>query len=198
MNDCGLNFDEIYRTYRVRILHYLSRLVGEAESEDLTQETFVKVSQKLDGFRRESQLVTWLYKIATNTAVDKLRSPSFRERVANHDSDESIEDAESNGEIKPLKEHLVELRVIKEEMNSCVRNVIDQLPKPYKTVIVLSNIEGFKDSEIGPILGLSSSATKIRLHRARAQLKQKLADQCVLYRNDENELSCDRKGIDVI
>ena len=83
-------------------------------------------------------------------------------------------------------------------MNSCIRNVIDQLPKSYKTVIVLSNIEGFKDSEIGQILSLSSSATKIRLHRARVQLKKKLADQCVLYRNDENELSCDRKRIGVI
>jgi RNA polymerase sigma-70 factor (ECF subfamily) len=198
MNDVELTFDEIYRTYRVRILHYMSRLVGEAESEDLTQETFVKVNKKLDGFRGEStsQLITWLYRIATNTALDRLRSPSFRELVKNRLSGESIENVVSIEELKPFKAHTVEQQVIREEMSACVRSVIDQLPKSYKTVIVLSNLEGFKDSEIGPILGLSNSAVKIRLHRARTQLKAKLANQCVFYRNDENELSCDRKSTD--
>ena len=71
-------FQEIHDIYRPKILRYLSRLVGEHDAEDLTQEVFVKVSRALDTFRGEAQLSTWIYRIATNTALDRLRTPSFR------------------------------------------------------------------------------------------------------------------------
>lgn len=64
MND----FDGIYREFQPRIHRYLCRLCGEADVQDLTQATFLKVSQSLDGFRGESSLATWIYRIATNTA----------------------------------------------------------------------------------------------------------------------------------
>ena len=74
-----LDFQKIYDTYQPRILRYLVRLVGEHESEDLAQEVFVKISQALMTFRGESQLSTWLYRIATNAAIDKIRTASFRQ-----------------------------------------------------------------------------------------------------------------------
>jgi RNA polymerase sigma-70 factor, ECF subfamily len=185
-------FDEIYASFHGKIVRYLTRLVGEAEAEDLAQETFVKVGQALEGFRGEAQLHTWVYKIATNTALDKLRSPSLRE--TSHDpacieSIVSIEDVDVG-----RKKLSVEQQAIREEMSSCVREVIYRLPDTYRTAIVLSDLEGFKDGEIAEVLGLTLSATKIRLHRARARLKKDLSSSCVLYRNEENELACDRKA----
>ncbi len=93
----------------------------------------------------------------------------------------------------PARTPTAEQQAIREEMNACVRGVIDQLPDDYRTAIVLSDLEGFKDAEIAKILGLTLSTTKIRLHRARTRLKQELSTRCVFYRNEENELSCDVK-----
>ena len=181
-----MTFEEIYDSNRARILRYLTRLVGAAEAEDLTQDVFVKVSRGLDGFRDESHVVTWIYRIATNTALDRLRSPSFK-------AIEPVEDVELVSLQTGQKSPTVEQQAIKEEMSSCIRHVVDQLPENYRTTIVLSDMEGFKDSEIADILGLTLPAAKITLHRARARLKKALSNYCVFYRNEENDLACDRK-----
>jgi len=78
MSDIELEFQIIHDTFRPKIYRYLSRMVGEHEAEDLTQEVFVKVNQGLGNFKGESKLTTWLYRIATNAAIDRLRSPSFQ------------------------------------------------------------------------------------------------------------------------
>src|SRR5574342_1048299 len=81
MND--LEFPKIYAGFQQKILRYLTRLVGEADAEDLAQEVLIKVSEALPNFRGESQLSTWIYRIATNTALDRLRSPSYQRIVQN-------------------------------------------------------------------------------------------------------------------
>lgn len=187
------HFEEIYASFHAKIIRYLTRLVGETEAEDLAQETFVKVGQALEGFRGESQLHTWVYKIATNTALDRLRSPSFKGTSHDPAAIESIVSIEDVDVWAGRKRLSVEQQAIREEMSSCVRDVVDRLPDNYRTAIVLSDLEGFKDREIAEILGLTLSATKIRVHRARARLKQELSSCCVFYRNEENELACDRK-----
>ncbi len=183
--DRTVTFEKIYESNRARIIRYLTRLVGEAEAEDLAQEVFIKVSKSLDGFRDESNVLTWIYRIATNTALDRLRSPSFK-----------VPEPIGDMDLVPLeamqKSPTVEQRVIKAEMSGCVRRMVDRLPGTYRTVIVLSEIEGFKDSEIADILGMKLSAAKIALHRARARLKKILSENCVFYRSEENELACDR------
>ena len=193
MGDSELNFDEIYTAYRERILRYLSRLVGEAEAEDLTQETFLKAGRKFADFRGESQILTWLYRIATNAAVDRFRSPTGRELIQIQPSAGPVE--ETLPHVHSPAPPTVERQAIKEEMNACIRNVIDRLPERYRTVIVLSNLEGLKDAEIADVLGQSTSAVKIRLHRAREQLRKELSSTCVFYRDEENELACDLKSI---
>ncbi len=186
-----LRFEDIYESFHRKIVRYLTRLVGETEAEDLAQETFVKVGQALDGFRGEALLQTWIYKIATNTALDRLRSPSARETSHEPAVIESIVTIE---QIEPGRRlPTVEQQAIREEMSSCVREVVCQLPDDYRTAVVLSDLEGFKDSEIAEVLGLTLSAAKIRLHRARARLKEELSSRCIFYRNEENELACDRK-----
>ncbi len=189
-----LIFEDIYTTYRERILRYLSRLVGAHEAEDLTQETFLKAGRRLEDFRKDSHILTWLYRIATNTALDRLRSPAFRNLVQIGPSPDEAEEAaaRADGPARPA----IERELIREEMNSCIRGVIDRLPENYRTVIVLSNLEGLKDCEIAEVLGERTGAVKMRLHRARERLRQELSATCVFYRDEENELACDRRLLD--
>ena len=189
-----LTLDMVYKDHCQRILSYLTRLVGEAEAEDLTQEVFLKIGKGLAGFRGESNLTTWIYRIATNTALDRFRSSGFKEEAQAELSIMSVERLDPADPWTGRKSPTVEEQAIREEMTSCVRNVVDHLPEDCRTVIVLSDMEGFKDSEIADILGMSLPATKMRLHRARGELRKALSASCVFYRNEENELACDRKS----
>jgi len=185
MNTGVLEFQKIYEDFRPKILRYLVRLVGESEAEDLTQEVFIKANKALGTFRGQSKLSTWLYRIATNTALDKLRSPSFQGIAQVGLSYDSIEDDQGGGAdaVVLVKEEkpLVEKQIIREEMNDCIRGYVEKLPEPYRAVLVLSEYEGLKNDEIAEILGVTLDTVKIRLHRARAKLKEELETNCEIH-----------------
>jgi RNA polymerase sigma-70 factor (ECF subfamily) len=194
-DDPELRFQQVYDEFHAKIFRYLARIVGQSEAEDLTQEVFVKVGQALETFRGESQLSTWIYRIATNAAMDRLRQPSVRhggdkllpvESIAEIKADQDIR----TGELKPSTEQ----GLIRTEMNGCIREIIQALPEQYRSVIVLSELEDLKDNEIAEILGLTLQTAKVRLHRARARLRKELSAACVFYRDERNELACDRKN----
>ncbi len=182
------DFRDVHDALRPRILRYLARMAGEAEAEDLAQEVFEKVSRSLRDFRGDAELSTWVYRIATNTALDRLR----RRGKPAEPVDPSAAD-DRNVWTDEIRQTL-EGRVIRDEMNACIREVINGLPENYRTVVILGDLEGFQDREIAEILGLSLRNAKIRLHRARVQLRKDLEKACVFYRSEENELACDRKG----
>jgi RNA polymerase sigma-70 factor (ECF subfamily) len=192
MDESERRFQEIYEEYRAKVFRYVARIAGESEAEDLTQEVFVRVGRGLDSFRGDAALSTWIYRIATNAALDRLRS--FRgesQRLPLDDIAENEKDVEPGTD---ERRHSAEKKLLRQEMNGCIRGIIDQLPDAYRSVIVLSELEGFKDSEVADIVGLSLQATKIRLHRARARLREALANACDFYRDEENEFACERKG----
>ena len=197
MNDSELEFQKLYDAFQPRILRYLIRLVGENEAEDVTQETFVRVSQALENFRGESKLSTWLYRIATNAALDRLRSPSFQRIAQKKLSDDSIEKSEVEAGDKDIrtgeKAPSVEQQFVRKEMNKCIRDFIEELQENYRTAVVLSELEGLKNTEIAEVLGVSLDTIKIRLHRARAKLKKELETHCDFYRDEGNEFACDLK-----
>ena len=194
MADGEFNFQKIHDDFCPRILRYLTCMVGENDAEDLTQEVFAKIDRALKAFRADSKLSTWIYQIATNVAVDRLRRLSVCPKDAEKLPLEDIADIEEEKEIWTGEEKTsTEQRIIRQEMNGCIREIIVTLPETYRSIIVLSELEGFKDSEIADILGLSLQATKIRLHRARTRLKKELKTSCVFYRDERNEFACDRK-----
>lgn len=183
------DFNKIYDTYHSKILRYISRLTNDNETEDITQEVFEKINHGLSGFKEKSQLSTWIYRIATNAALDRMRSPSFRHSV------EELADGEEDRNVWTSHEKSpVDRQLIRKEMSECVKEYIDKLPSEYKTVILLSEIEGFKNKEIADILRVSLDTVKIRLHRARASLKKILDEACDFYHNEQDILACDRKS----
>ncbi len=177
------DFQSVYGEFHARIRRYLERLVGPTEAEDLTQEVFLKVSQALPRFRRDSSLSTWIYRIATNTAYDKLRSPSFRRT-----GDVPVQELVVVDRASPLEQTLA-----RREMNDCIDRFIAGLPANYRSVLLLSEEQGLTNQEIADALCLSLDTVKIRLHRARAQLRKALGSGCDFYHDDRNELACDPK-----
>ncbi len=187
--DLAILYDEYYR----KITGYLRRLVGEAEAEDVAQETFVKVGRSLGGFRGESSLSTWIYRIATNTALDHLRRTG---QAGNEEHTGAGVDGPDNGIADlPDSDPLQDVALIRKDMNECIRGLVYDLPENYRAVVVLGDLEGLTNAEIARVLGLSLDTVKIRLHRGRLQLRKAMDRVCHLYRNDHNELSCDRRTI---
>jgi len=188
-------FSDIYDQFHSKILNYLKRLVGDQEADGVAQVVFEKISQNLNSFKGESKLSTWIYRVATNTALDKLKSSSYK--------------YSPSGPLAPLPIHAPEIektvsentgatsstdkKIIRDEMNECIREFVDRLPPDYRTIITLNELEGFTNKEIAEILQISLDTAKIRLYRARAKLKKSLKSGCDFYHDERSELACDRK-----
>ena len=172
----------------------MTRLVGQGEAEDLTQEVFLRVNRGLPDFKGDAKLSTWIYRIATNVATDRIRSRSSQEsrsRKAIPLDERLIEEGvDLMGDRKPS----VEKQAMREEMSSCVQDYINSLPESYRVPVTLSEIGGLTNKEISEALGLTMETVKIRLHRGRAKLKEKLEAGCIFDRDEENILVCDPKS----
>jgi len=121
-----------------------------------------------------------------------LRSSSFRRTPENTSLEDSggVQDRNIwSGQTKTSTDQ----EFVRNEMSECVREYVEDLPPDYKAVIILSDFGGFKNREIADILQVSLDTVKIRLHRARANLKKKLDDGCNFYRNEQNVLACNPK-----
>lgn len=185
-------FQDIYTQYRPKILIYLRRLVGDADAEDVAQEVFVKVDKALEGFRGDSSLSTWIYRIATNTATDHLRKFPPRQ-VLDFPSISPDDDTSPDDTMPDDGAPVLDTLLIRKDMNECIRGIVESLPDNYRSVLVLSEFEGLTNAEITEIAGISLDTVKIRLHRARTRLRKELETKCNLYHDERNELACDRK-----
>lgn len=183
-----LDFQTVYDEFHTRIRRYLERMIGPADCDDATQDVFAKVSVGLAQFRGEASLSTWIYRIATNAAYDRLRC-----RSSHPHADMPIDDA------PPVEDRApgVEQRLVRREMNDCIGAYIDRLPASYRSVVVLSEHEGLTNAEVAETLGVTLDTVKIRLHRARARLRKELGGGCDFYRDDRNEFACEPKAAGV-
>ena len=188
-------FPEIFEEYSPKIRRYLTRLVGENDADDMAQVVFEKINRKLAHFKGESKLSTWIYKIATNTALDHLKSaPYSRElTISLAPMPTEMSGSQELADQAKEKQPSAELGLIRDEMAECIKEFVYRLSPDYSTIIILKDIEGFTNKEIAEILQISLDTAKIRLHRARAKLKESLETGCDFYLDDRSELACDRK-----
>ena len=182
-------FEKLAIENRPSLVRYLSRLVGEADAEDVAQIALTKASAAWGGFRGDASPKKWLFRIATNGAFDFLRSRGEFDHtpLPTDDGDTPPELGEDAAQ---------ERRLVREEMSTCVRGVLQRLPQGYQTILALSDCDELSDRDIAAVLGLTVGATKIRLHRARTRLKGELERNCSFYRDPDNILCCDKKQAD--
>lgn len=166
------------------LLRYLARYAGDRSlAEDLLQETLIRIDRGLPGFAGRASLKTWAFSIATRVAADHFRAASNRARIVDVDESSELPD-DGRGADQSL---------VVDEMNACVRRVIDSLPEDYRAALVLHDLESQTAAQVAEICGCSLATAKIRLHRARLRLREALRQQCDFYRDADNVLRCDRK-----
>lgn len=157
-----------------RIYRLALRMMGnETDAEDVLQETFLSAFRSIDRFEARSSLGTWLYRIASNAALMRLR----RKEPDQISVDEPVE--RDDGEIVPRQFFdfccLPEEDLLRDEARAVMFQAVDNLPPTLRSVFVLRDIEGLSTEETGDLLGLSISAVKSRLMRARLKLREELS-----------------------
>lgn len=158
-------FEELYHRYCRRVYSLCSRLTGSVDdAEDLTQDIFLLVHRKLGSFRGDSSFSTWLYRVAVNRALMHLRKSSVRHELA-EDRDEVRKIADARA-----REHEGLSPIDRIALWRAIRN----LPRGYRTVLVLHDVEGYRHDEIAALLGISVGATKSQLHKARMKVRRSL------------------------
>jgi RNA polymerase sigma-70 factor (ECF subfamily) len=178
------SFEDVAGTLSDPLQRYLVRMVGNrATADDLLQETLLRIARGLPNFQGRSSVKTWAFTIATRVATDHFRRPETRARIVDVDAFTEISASDAD----------VEGRVVIDEMNSCVREVIHSLPEEYRAALILHDIQGLTAAETAEACGCSLATAKIRIHRARARLKDALGEECEFYRDDEGVFRCDRK-----
>ncbi|MGD8329133.1 MAG: RNA polymerase sigma factor [Acidobacteriota bacterium] len=175
-------FEEVEGQLSAPLRRYLHRLTGSrASAEDLLQETMLKIARGLQGFEGRSSVKTWAFSIATRVATDHFRKPQNRARTVEFEAGDLVVEED------------IDERLVIDEMNSCVREVIDTLPDSYRSALVLHDLEGQTAAQVADITGCSLATAKIRIHRARRRLKQALEQECDFYRDADDVFRCDRK-----
>lgn len=155
---------------------FAHRLCGEAEAaKDLVQETFLNAYRGLDRFRGDAQVSTWLYTIASRACL-RMR----RKRKGAPERELSLEEfiPTSDGEFRlqiPIDGLSPEAALHNKQLRAALDTAINQLPKNYKMVLVLRDMEGLSAKEVGTIMGLNERAVKSRLHRARLFVRRQLS-----------------------
>jgi RNA polymerase sigma-70 factor (ECF subfamily) len=180
-----LSFQDVARDLAQPILRYLERYVGDhTVAEELQQETLIRMSRGLPSFAGRSSLKTWAFSIASRVAADYFRHPDRRAHI--------VELNEAAELIDPGR--AIDERIVADEMNKCVRQVLDSLPDAYRVALILHDLEGLTLEQTAEISECSLASVKIRIHRARLRLKEALKQQCAFYRDPDSVFRCDRKA----
>ena len=168
--------EKVFREHGPRVYHLARRMLGnDADAEDVAQDVLVQVVRKLDTFRGDSNVATWLHRVTVNAALAHRRKRALRDQRESHDA---LELFASNGHhAQPVRPWSVtpDVQAERRETTELIEKAIADLPEVYRDVYVLADVEGLPNAEIAEMLELGLTAVKSRLHRARLLMRQALA-----------------------
>ena len=177
--------------YRPQIRRHLLAMVRDPEAaEDLTQETYGRALAQLDSLRDPKAGLAWLYRIATNTALDRFRrkAPStvpFDDVV--------VGEVEAAAAQERPGISLIEEALERSEMSECIQSYLQGLADDYRVAILLHDVHGLTNPEVAALVGCSLPTAKIRVHRAHERLRDTLRGVCEFHIDDRGVLVCGRK-----
>lgn len=168
--DAG-SFDELLRRHRVPLVHYFCRMVrDQALAEDLAQEAFLRVYNARHRYRPDARFTTWLYRIATNLALNAIRDTRGRQPQSGN---VRPEDGEARLEFVDPRVS-VEQELIETDRGRMIRKAIESLPENQRAAVVLHKYQDVDYRQIAGILNVSESAVKSLLFRAYETLRLRL------------------------
>lgn len=169
-------FEMLVRANTPRLLTVARRLLGNEEDAcDAVQDGFLSAFRALPNFQGEAQLSTWLYRIVINAALTRLRQ---RRRRSERSIDAQLPQFEEDGHRKLSEGDAKNSdpgQLEEAERRAQVRRAIDELPASYRAILILRDIEGVDPEEAAQMLGITTNLVKVRLHRARQALRERLA-----------------------
>ena len=178
----AMEFFEIYDKHYQRVRNFiLSSVRDQWAADDLTQETFIRVQKNFHTLKDPSKLASWIFRIAHNLCLDHFRN---LKRTASNE-------CELNEAKDVFKEAMVQKRLEQREMSSCVQDVVRLLPESFRSVITLFDMAELSHREIADILDTTVENVKVRLHRARKELRALLEKKCTFEVDERNVLICE-------
>jgi RNA polymerase sigma-70 factor (ECF subfamily) len=167
----GDAFEQLYRRHFRRVYALCLRMMGDpTRAEDMTQEVFVQLFNKIGSFRGESAFTTWLHRMTVNLVLMYFRKASTRSELLTEEGETPIQIVKGteNPETMPVVDRIA------------LERAVQQLPPGYRSVFVLHDVEGYEHDEISKMMGISAGTSKSQLHKARLKLRQLLRQQAAL------------------
>jgi RNA polymerase sigma-70 factor (ECF subfamily) len=152
-------FEDLYRTHLPRVHSLVRRMTGGRDADELTQDVFVRIWQKLGTFRGDSSFTTWMHRLAVNVVIERFRSEQLR-RKRMHDGEAIFETLAGRAE--------------RPDLGMDFETALEKLPDGAREIFVLHDVEGYKHHEIAALLDISAGTSKAQLHRARMMLRKHL------------------------
>ncbi len=173
-DDCEA-FDEIVARYKDGIYNYIWRMVSNRDdAEDLAQEVFVRAFTSMKSFRRESNVKTWLYRIATNLCIDRYRRANIEKQLITPLERSTDCDDEAKPVDVPDATYDPQRTYDRTELQAEVQQALLKLPDKLRSAIILYDIEGMTYEEIAETFSCPIGTVKSRIFNARAQLRKLL------------------------
>jgi RNA polymerase sigma-70 factor (ECF subfamily) len=167
-------FLQIVGKYKNPITNFISMMIGDYDlAVDLSQDTFLRVYRNIESYKNTFQFSTWIYRIASNLAIDELR---WRRRrgISRRSSNPPVESEESSDPVVVDGGRKPDEQCIDNEHRRLLADAIRSLPARYRSVFVLKEVEDLPYEKIGEVLNCSVGTVKSRLHRAKNLLRKKL------------------------
>lgn len=163
-------FEQLFRRWSGPLLRYIDRMVRDlATAEELVQEAFIRVHRARERYRPDARFSTWLYRIATNLALNELRRP--RRRAIHHSSDE--EGAPPLPAAGPSPDQVADAR----RRGAAAERALAELPDKQRAALCLTAVEGLSYAEVAETLEVTEKAVKSLVHRARSSLAARLREE---------------------
>jgi RNA polymerase sigma-70 factor, ECF subfamily len=174
------SFELLLRKYRTPVVNFLYRMVRDsAAAEDLAQEVFLRVYRARGQYIPTAKFTTWMFRIATNLALNALRDGRYRQQEISIDHSAFDRSADGESEHPALeiadRQPTIELELIRRDRTEQIRRAVEALPEKQRAAVLLHKYQEMDYDEIAGVLGCSESALKSLLFRAYETLRVKLA-----------------------
>ncbi len=170
---------ELQITYGARIYQLAFRYMKNREdAEEVMQDVLLRVFRKIDAFRGDAALSSWIYRITFNTAMSRLRTLKYRRPAEVSPETVSRTDLGDPGPSREVADwsDLADDRLLRSEMRTRLVSALSGLPHIYRAAVLLRDVQGLSTEEASAVLGVKPQTLKSRLHRGRLILREQLAD----------------------
>jgi RNA polymerase sigma-70 factor (ECF subfamily) len=164
-------FRKLFEIYKTPVYNFVARMIGQPQdAEDVVQEVFVKIYNKLATLRETRYFTTWLFSIAKHEAFNFARKHRNRKRRVLADSEAMNEQEET----APLHDHQPEREIFDRELDDLLQEALNAVPEINRAAFILGVLEEYSYKEVAEMLGCSENNVKSRVFRARAVIGEKL------------------------